>query len=265
MSIKKIDKNLEDFWGKVEAEFNRLRNDIRHLALPSKADIDSFYASRIIPEVNNVLHSKISAGYLMYPHTESSDYMGMLVSAMESVGCPVPEKYQQKVPKFMLPFIGSKESAAAIVDKAIQEKDLSVDFIESWGEYNRAAAVILALFVNDSSAQDYFSTYIEQGTPLKTVEQHIYAYWMHPRWVLRNEDKIDCQNSLATAIQKELSKSNPQKRLGNLFPILESMIKEDEKGKASLIGRIVNMKKTDIESIVKSQVIPKVDLPDLGW
>lgn len=250
-----------EFWLALKNEFVNALNEVEGMTIPSRSEIERYYAARKFPEtIEDTLTAGIKAGRYLYPQANGSPYQSIVISALQTVGSDIPKEFVESIPDFMVADKCGFSDAIQVIQSSIDKELLSKEFAVAWSIFNQAVGVLRTVNLAPEFDAQYFNKYIRSADP-NIIQRHIYAYWMQRNWLQEGQNKAQAQSKLAAAILKELKRTNASKRLGMLFNILKTMIDGDDP--PELRGKVVNMSKEEIERVALAKVIPKIELPDL--
>lgn len=256
-------ENEDDFWCKIEKEFNSWNSYFSDLKLLSQPVRDLYQASRKFKEIDFDLDYWISNGLFLAPKALNSENKMYFVEACIELEIKVPYEFQKymKAPQ-------DYKTSKSIIEAAIKDRTINQPFILAWGKYQQSTGFLSAMCADKRKNAVKAKQHITSIKNHNIIQQHIYAYWMFNRWYFEPNTKglrIRLHDQLAETIWDFLQKNQSYKYKKKLEDMVDVTIHFDCENEYELLGGILSMSRQRVKEIVTYQAIPINLLPDLNY
>jgi hypothetical protein len=179
-------------WATIANEFRQLREELEDVDLPSPDEIDCYKAALVAPAL--VRSNLLERLELNQRHWIKSDDRSMLLRyALSTLGLVAPDDALPKYIRAKIP------DHMAIVESSIRGEVLTLEFLHSWGQLQKASALLSAMFVDDGAAHRDFLKQMNAAVAARdtTVQQYWYAHWVSSRDGAKGSTKSETDDELA--------------------------------------------------------------------
>jgi hypothetical protein len=254
-------------WTEIETEYRSILELLDEIRLPSTDEIDCYKASLAAPGlVVSDLPARLRLGN-RYPLLQGDDRILMLDQILEILGLGNTDL----LPAYMRQHV---RDHLGIVGHATANKELSLDFVFSWGEIQKAIGGVIALLIGDEAAHKNFIRGQNAGAKSNgaTLQRYWYAWWLEKGGLF---EKYDNRLSLNDELYELCFDIYRERREAVLYDVewFRSMIYLPNEDKRPLKGNkrrerglsrlLIDLPEDEIKRMIANPLIPLDALPPL--
>lgn len=244
VSEKRID------WKIIEQEFAIIRFAVDDVRLPTRQEIDAYKASQLRPNLfKSPLQEQFRAGYALPP----SEWQLPLVELASKV---LSSTHEPTLPEYLAAF---DQHHLKVVEQAIRRREVSLEFIYSWGILKQALGVYNTLIAASEVAEKSWEGRHKRALKTdKTLKRYWVAHWLARAGVLEGRvERADALAGLALLCEEIAKRKRKPVRFEKEW--FETLIDENGSPK-STYSRI---SAEDMRELNENPFIPADKLPPL--
>ena len=246
-------------WDDIANQAYWLKHDLAGIEFPSQDLRDAYKAAQASPLVTYNLKLRADYGALFY-QPAGEFWSDIRDNALELAGGRPPPT----APQYLRT---SHQADLRIIEQGLQRRELSLEFIISWGRLHRARGAIDALILAQDDAESSFDQAMAGATSDdRTLQKYWYAHWMAKQGILkqRGRDWTISRDELAVLCQSiDKSEREPKLYDRGWFAAMYTTEDSDDPGIARLKKTYIKISRLEIGRMVRNSLIPLSALPPL--